>query len=276
MTQLPDVLADRAQRASFEERLAAARALGAVDPRIGALARVDAGSFVMGSREGQGLPAEGPQHEVELSAYEVGVVPVTVGELSSFVEVGYRDRALWSDEGWAWRQANGIDRPRFWGEDEWKSYLAPNQPVVGVSWYEAEAYCRHAGRRLPTEAEWERAARGEDGRIYPWGDDWVAANAAHRGGPRHTLPVGCFPAGTSPHGLLDAAGNVWEWVADWYAPEAYRRSDAARDPKGPPAGDMKVARGGSWNALPPQLRCANRNAWKPGARFSNLGFRVAR
>jgi formylglycine-generating enzyme required for sulfatase activity len=132
--------------------------------------------------------------------------------------------------------------------------------VVGVSWFEAEAYARLAGARLPTESEWERAARGEDGRRYPWGDAWDPARAHHRGGARHTLPVGCFPSGRSPHGLWDAAGNVWEWTADPF--------DSA--------GTLRSARGGAWNAHPPQLRCANRNAWPPSSRFSNISFRLAR
>jgi formylglycine-generating enzyme required for sulfatase activity len=270
------ILTDRRQSSSVDDRIAAAMGLGASDPRIGALTRVEPGSFLMGSAGADGLPAERPQHTVDLSGFEIGIVAVTVGEFAKFVEHGYGDRGLWSEEGWAWRETTAATKPRFWGEEEWKNYLAPNQPVVGVSWFEADAYCRHAGRRLPTEAEWERAARGEDGRIFPWGNDWIAANAAHRGGLRHTLPVGCFPAGVSPHGLYDAAGNVWEWVADGYDPKAYERPEAGRDPRGPASAEMKVARGGSWNALPPQLRCTNRNAWKPGARFSNLGFRVAR
>ena len=275
---LPDSLTDPSQRASFDERLAAARSLGERDPRIGVLAPIPPGSFAMGSAEGEGLPSERPQRRVNLSSYEIGLVPVTVVEFARFVGDGYRDRELWSDAGWSWREEHHIERPRFWGEKEWeeKGFLGPNQPVVGVSWYEAEAYCRFTDRRLPTEAEWERAARGDDGRTYPWGNSWIAANAAHRGGPRQTLPVGCFPAGVSPHGLWDAAGNVWEWVADGYDPEAYAKNLGAPDPQGPAAAEMKVGRGGAWNALPPQLRCANRNAWRPTAQFSNLGFRVAK
>ena len=101
-------------------------------------------------------------------------------------------------------------------------------------------------------------ARGEDGRRFPWGDEWVPENAAHRGGRRHTLPVRSIPESRSPHGLYDCAGNVWEWCADAYAE------------------GLRSARGGSWNAHPPQLRCAARNAWPEEARFSNLGFRLVR
>jgi formylglycine-generating enzyme required for sulfatase activity len=250
VTALPALLLDPKQGAPLAQRIAAAAALGAGDPRIGAQARIAAGGFVQG---------EPPGRQAHTSAYEIDLVPVTVSQMARFVDAGaYRDRALWSEPGWEWLQRGSIDRPRFWGEDEWRAYLGPSQPVVGVSFYEAEAYARWAGRRLPGEAEWERAARGEDGRAWPWGDAWDPMNAHHRGGARHTLPVGCFPAGRSPHGLWDAAGNVWEWCSDAWDPAHL------------------AARGGSWNAHPPQLKCAYRNAWPPDARFSNLGFRTVR
>jgi formylglycine-generating enzyme required for sulfatase activity len=270
--RLPEVLADGSQQAPLDERIAAATALGAADPRIGAMARIAAGSFLRGSPEGEGEDDEHPRARIETGAYQIDLVPVTVAQMARFIDAGgYRERAHWSEVGWAWlaggagegaggegaATAATIDRPRFWGEGPWRAYLSPGQPVVGVSWYEADAYARWAGLRLPTEDEWERAARGEDGRRYPWGDDWDPARAAHRGGLRRTLPVGCFPAGVSPHGLWDAAGNVWEWCAAG-------------------AGALCPARGGAWNAHPHQLRCANRNAWPPGARYSNLGFRTAR
>ena len=180
-------------------------------------------------------------------------------EFARVVAQGYADRSLWSEPGWEWRSRTGAVRPRFWDDPGWRAYLGPNQPVVGVSWYEAEAFAGFASARLPTEAEWERAARGEDGRRYPWGDGWDPARAHHRGGARHTLPIGCFPAGRSPYGLWDCAGNVWEWV---------------QDPFG--QGGLRAARGGGWNAHPPQLRCAHRNGWPEPARFSNIGFRLAR
>ncbi|HUJ27286.1 MAG TPA: SUMF1/EgtB/PvdO family nonheme iron enzyme [Myxococcales bacterium] len=193
-------------------------------------------------------------------AYEISETPVTNVQFVPFVRHGYGGRSAWSPEGREWRERCGIVKPRFFDDPEWQAYLAPDQPVVGVSWYEADAFARWLGMRLPTEAEWERAARGDDGRTYPWGDDWDPAMAAHRGGKRHTLPVRSIAGNRSPWGLYDCAGNVWEWCSDWY--------DASRT--------LRAARGGAWNAHPPQLRCANRNAWPPDARFSNLGFRVAR
>ena len=206
---------------------------------------VPAGTFLMGD----------DLRPASTGAYEIAETPVTNEEFARF---DYAVRAAWSDEGWEWRQRNGIVKPRFFDDPEWQAYLAPDQPVVGVSWYEADAFARSLGMRLPTEAEWERAARGDDGRVYPWGDEWSPAHAAHRGGKRHTLPVRSIAANRSPYGLYDCAGNVWEWCSDWYEP------------------GLRSARGGSWNAHPPQLRCACRNAWPPDARFSNLGFRLAR
>ena len=218
---------------------------------------VPAGEFWMGSDLPEGQEEERPRRRVSTGAYEIGETPVTNAEFDAAAGL-YADRAAWSDAGWAWREANGIVAPRFRGDEAWRDYLAPDQPVVGVSWYEADAFARSLGMRLPTEAEWERAARGDDGRRFPWGDEWVPRWAAHRGGVRHTLAVRAIPENRSPYGLFDCAGNVWEWCADEYAP------------------GLRNARGGSWNAHPPRLRCAARNAWPPEARFSNLGFRVAR
>jgi formylglycine-generating enzyme required for sulfatase activity len=221
---------------------------------------VPAGEFWMGSDPPEGQDNEHPRRRVATAAYEIAETPVTNGEFARALEQDdfYLRRSCWSAEGWAFREENGIARPRFWEDPAWSAYLGADQPVVGVSWYEAEAFARSLGMRLPTEAEWERAARGDDGRRFPWGDDWVPAFAAHRGGARHTVEVRSILPNRSPYGLFDCAGNVWEWCADAFS-----------------AG-LRSARGGSWNAHPPQLRCASRNAWPPDARFSNLGFRVAR
>jgi len=220
---------------------------------------IAAGEFWLGSDPPEGQDNEHPRRRVSTGAYEIGEAPVTNSEFVPFVRGGlYLDRSVWSEEGFRWKEANGIVAPRFWEHSAWNDYLGSDQPVVGVSWYEAEAFARWAGGRLPTETEWERAARGDDGRRFPWGDEWVPAYAAHRGGARRTLAVRSIPQNRSPHGLYDCAGNVWEWCADTFAP------------------GLRSARGGSWNAHPPQLRCAARNAWPPDARFSNLGFRLAR
>lgn len=238
--------------------------------------RIPAGSFLRGSAEGTGLPGERPQRELFLSEFRIDERPVTFGDFRSFVDGGgYSTRALWSDAGWEFTQVNSWTRPRFWDEDEWKHVTGETQPVVGVSFFEAEAYARFANKRLPTEAEWEKAARGTDGRLYPWGHDWETGRCSFRGGPVRAAPaVGAFPLGASPFGVLDMAGGVWEWCSDWYDESYYARAPD-RDPRGPETGTMKSARGGAWNAMPLQNRCANRNAWKPTARFSNLGFRCA-
>ncbi|MGZ6144211.1 MAG: formylglycine-generating enzyme family protein [Myxococcales bacterium] len=198
---------------------------------VAAMVRILAGPFIMG---GGPEADEQPRRTVVVSAFSIDVDEVTRAEYAVCVQAG------------VCRAASGGRA------DDATSKL----PVTGVSWSDADTYCRWAQKRLPTEAEWERAARGDDGRRFPWGDEWVPALAAHRGGARHTLPVRSLPQNRSPHGLYDCAGNVWDWCSDWFAP------------------GLKSARGGAWNAHPPQLRCASRNAWPPEARFSNLGFRV--
>jgi gamma-glutamyl hercynylcysteine S-oxide synthase len=253
------------------------------------LVEIPAGEFWMGSDAPEGGENERPRRLVKTAAYQIGETPVTNADFEKFVQSGYSERSFWSDEGWAWLQAGAIRSPRFWNDQAWSHYLSPEQPIVGVSWFEADAFARFSGLRLPSEVEWERAARGDDGRRFPWGDEWRPDFAAHRGGLRQTLPVGHFVQNVSPHGVRDCAGNVWEWCADEYASPAGDgrspqdggagfagdgRSARARSVGGASVA-LRSARGGSWNAHPPQLRCASRNAWPPGARYSNLGFRVA-
>jgi formylglycine-generating enzyme required for sulfatase activity len=278
----------------LEARIGLAEELGERgDPRADEWIFVPGGPFVMGTDEGDEPDQrahESPRMRPDLSSYEIMRTPVTVSQFARFcTEAGYAERACWSAEGWTWKTENGIVGPRFASDEEraeWFGYLTPSRPVVGVSWFEAVAYARWLGARLPTEAEWEKAARGTDGRRYPWGDDWQEDGAAHRGyGPKKTLPVGVFPKGESPYGVLDAVGSVWQWCSDVYAIDAYAHADP-RDPQGPgvrlSAPDRsvrpthRVVRGGAWNTLPWSLRCANRNSYPMSARFSNLGFRCAR
>jgi len=290
-----DDLVQRIEREALPlaERLALAERLGELgDPRASEWCLVPGGAFVMGTdpeAEPDQKAHESPRLRPDVSTYEVMRTPVTALQFSRFIaEEGYRRREVWSNEGWAWRESTlgGVAYPRFFSpeeHEEWKAYLTPSRPAVGVSWFEADAYARWAGARLPTEAEWEKAARGTDGRRYPWGDEWDDDAAGHReNGPRCTVPVGVFPRGESPYGVLDMAGSVWQWCLDMYAPDAYAHADR-RDPEGPTeTGDgadplvRSVVRGGAWNTLRWSLRCANRNSYPRTARFSNLGFRCVR
>ena len=154
---------------------------------------------------------------------------------------GYDDASLWSTDGWAWRQSMGastLPRPCL-GTSQ-----MPDQPQVCVTWYEAEAYAAWRGGRLPTEAEWELAARGPDSRIYPWGDAFDAS-LANLDGARGPVAVGSYPRGASWIGALDMAGNAMEWVADWWSATYYSQR-VRDDPRGPSAGAIKIEKGGWW------------------------------
>jgi iron(II)-dependent oxidoreductase len=213
---------------------------------------VPAGEFWMGSDE---YPDEKPRHRVYLDAYHIDKYEVTNALYKRFMDpTGRSAPALWTNS----------------------NFNGPTQPVVGVDWYDAEAYCRWAGKRLPTEAEWEKAARGTDGRKYPWGHDWDSSKANSREIKiDKTVAVGSYPAGVSPYGAHDMAGNVWEWVADWYDKDYYKRSPD-RNPTGPSTGQYKVLRGGAWVNNPINLRTADRSSNTPDGRNNDVGFRCAR
>ncbi|MGB7806519.1 MAG: formylglycine-generating enzyme family protein [Actinomycetota bacterium] len=272
------------------------------------------GAFLMGTEDGDGFPGdgEGPIRKITLSSFRISARPVTNDEFGSFVEsVGYRTEA----ERWGWSFVFGGLLPDdfpptraaaqtpWWRQVEGATWDHPEgphsdvsargeHPVVHVSWSDTLAYCRWAGVRLPTEAEWEYAARGglEQSR-FAWGDELVpggrhVANIWQGTFPsRNTLddgyvgtnPVGAFPP--NGYGLVDCAGNVWEWCADWFDRDFHVREDAPRvDPTGPPQGQARVIRGGSYlchDSYCNRYRVAARSSNTPDSSTGNMGFRIA-
>ncbi|MCW5800366.1 MAG: formylglycine-generating enzyme family protein [Nitrospira sp.] len=212
----------------------------------------------MGSDRGQN--DEQPVHRVSVKAFYLETQEVTVWRYAEFLV------------------SQKTDPPFKWNEATSGSHQ--NKPVVGVNWYDARDYCRWVGRRLPTEAEWELAARGTEGRMYPWGDAHPTrgyANAGHTKwhGYDTLTNVGQFELGKTPNGVYDLAGNLWEWVADWYDATYYQFSP--RDnPSGPSAGPLRALRGGAWNNDAKSIRSANRAGYAPDARRNDVGFRCAK
>jgi len=274
--------AEKARGIDIEVARQAAEALGqAGDPRFAtAEAReqnwvtVPAGEFLMGAQkkdsskpnyDPEASSSESPVHPVCLGEYRIGRYPVTVCEYQRFVDDGgYTKEDHWPSKGFG----------KWPAPEEWEDQLQhPNRPVVCVSWYEAAAYAAWAGCRLPTEAEWERAARGTDGRRYPWGDDEPNPALLNSWESRihEPTPVGLYPGGASPNGVLDMAGNVWEWCSDWYG--GYADAEVS-DPRGPASGPARVVRGGSWGSYARLCRSAYRDGIEPERRGGRLGFRV--
>jgi eukaryotic-like serine/threonine-protein kinase len=229
--------------------------------------QVPAGDFEMGNDPGKGgAPDEAPAHRPRLSPFAIDKLEVTNREYRECVKHGLcttpGDTSSKTRKGY-------YEDPRF-----------DDHPIVNVDWFQADAYCRWTGGRLPTEAEWEKTARGDkDRRQFPWGDRKPDCSLANFGGPDgcggDTDRVGARPEGKSPYGALDMAGNVWEWVSDWYDPSYYKRSTAA-DPRGPEWGSFKVMRGGCFDTAPDGLRVSCRNRDFPSSRRVNVGFRCAR
>jgi len=291
--------------------------------RLGEMVTIPAGSFLMGNNghEGFGGPEELPRHLVNLPAYQIGKYEVTRGQYRKFIEAGgYEDSRYWSSDGWKWKQSDVIDyagmhgnvartvrpnakekrrEPEHWAaEQEWIGHghghprftQTDNHPVVGLTYYEAEAYCKWAGGRLPTEAEWEKAARWNEkqqhANTWPWGDTWDPEKCNNAddhnpagGGYRvnQSAPVGSYPQGASPYGCMDMVGNAWEWVADWSKsypgnPKPFDHTAAYR-----------LVKGGCWDDGPSGVRCAYRGWYLPPSSSGTgpgdsdyIGFRVAR
>ena len=221
------------------------------------MVEIPAGSFTMGSDKAD--PEDKPAHPVDLPAFKIDKFEVTNADFAVFAqEMGYKTFA--EQKGYrSWRDEAGEGKA--------------NHPVVIVTWDDAVAYCQWLGKRLPTEAEWEKAARGEDGRSFPWGNDWDPAKAnVKETGLRGTVAVGSFGAGASPYGVEDITGNVWEWTADWYQP--YPGNTTPDNYYGE---KLRVTRGGGWFDLEPQCTTFNRNAADPQKTANDdLGFRCAK
>jgi len=288
------------------------------DPRdLDAVVFVPGGPFTMGSGEGdeEAYDDERPQHTVEVADFCIGRYPVTNCQYARFVEAGgYDERRYWTEVGWAWRTGarepdlsviedkelrgdyaawlarrppEERDRPFWWDDPTWN---LPNHPVVGISWFEALAYARwlaeFTGRpcKLPTEAEWEKAARGGlppgggdqgEARIYPWENEWAEDHAnTDEAGVGRTTAVGAFPTGASPYGVLDMSGNVWQWCSSVGVTAAgypYRPDDGREDLE---RDAFRALRGGSWGEGRRNARCASRLVPSPDLFYFSVGFRV--
>ncbi|WP_019929445.1 ergothioneine biosynthesis protein EgtB [Nocardia sp. BMG111209] len=255
---------------------------------------VPAGEFEMGtSTEPWALDNERPAHPVSVPGFAIDVAPITNAQYEDFIaDGGYRRRELWSERGWAHRSEAGLEAPQFWRLDSdnrwWRRVfgamtpIRPNQPVVHVCWFEAEAYATWAGKRLPTEAEWEKAARFDPAtgrsRRYPWGDEAPDETRANLG-QRHLEPadVGAYPAGVSALGVHQLIGDVWEWTSSGFhdypgfAAFPYREYSEVFF-----GGDYRILRGGSFGADPVAVRSTFRNWDHPIRRQIFAGFRLAR
>ena len=230
---------------------------------------VPAGEFLMGSTDAEIEAAfadarktssaakkdwftdEGPQRKVSVDAYWIYKNDVTVAQYRKFCQETGREMPKAPD--WGWKE---------------------DHPIVNVTWDDARGYCDWAGVALPTEAQWEKAARGEDGRKYPWGNEWDPEKLWCSVGEKRTstTPVGSYPAGASSYGCLDMAGNVCNWCADWYGNYS---NDDNHNPNGPATGQYRVVRGGSGlSVVVPYFRCANRHFLDPSLRLVNFGFRA--
>lgn len=267
-------------------------------PYTGQMVLVSAGSFDMGTPDEYTAPHnadEHPRHSVAVSEFYIGKHEVTRGEFKQFILAGgYSNQTYWSSAGWSWKVSRGRTSPNYWtpvqdwGTGSWTQ--TDSHPVVGVSYYEAEAFCNWAGGHLPTEAQWEKAARwnGTYSSIYPWGDiwdpekcnNWFDHNSAGGGYQRwQTAPVESYPGGVSPYGCMDMSGNLWEWCSDWYDAAYYSLTPPGGwiEPQGPTGGSTRVLRGGCWSGDYDSVqRSALRGSYEPGSGWTSFGFRVAR
>ncbi len=226
------------------------------------MVRIAAGPFLMGNPKGVGRRDEQPRRKFYLDSFFIDRYEVTNARYLNFVnQTGHRPPPNPYGDG-AFTSAEGIEQ----------------LPVVQINWYDAVEYCQWAGKRLPTEAEWEKAARGTDGRLFPWGNNGATATHANFDrewvGKKTLHPVGARPAGRSPFGVEDMSGNAREWVQDWYQPDYYEKAPD-RNPKGPEGGVLRVIRGGSWHSPIADIRATARGKGGFALRTHGTGFRCA-
>lgn len=247
-----------------------------VDKDGSAMVLVPAGRFRMGDRAGSST--------VRLKAFYIDRLEVANEQYAKFLkEAEAKEDAAWRHPDQP--KSKKSHRPATWGkDDQFRALNGPKHPVVGVDWFDAYAYAQWAGKRLPTEAEWERAARGTDGRVYPWGNAPPEEALRFRAnyfssflsadGYRFTAPVGSFPEGASAAGCLNMGGNAAEWCADRFVPAAER--GRAKDLTAGPAEADRVVKGGAWNMSAASLRAFSRLRMKPTDRLTSVGFRCVR
>ncbi|HOX44462.1 MAG TPA: formylglycine-generating enzyme family protein [Myxococcota bacterium] len=256
------------------------------------MVRIPAGEFTMGCSplDAACEKTEKPAHKVWLDEFSIDRNEVSVAQYRECVQAG-----SCKAEGLGVPFTLGKDQPDWAWSCNWDKPGREQHPINCLGFDQARSYCEWAGKRLPTEAEWEKAARGMDGRTYPWGNDGPSQDrplasiadetikarfpkapilAGYKDGYESTAPVGSFPAGASPYGALDMAGNVFEWVSDWYGEKTYQEGPA-RNPTGPTSGKWRVVRGGSWFSRPLYLRASARLIGDPAQRGVGFGVRCA-
>jgi formylglycine-generating enzyme required for sulfatase activity len=217
------------------------------------------GEFTMGSNDGD--TDEKPVHRIFLHAFYIDKYEVTNSLYKACVDAGVCEPPH------DFRSKTHSD---YYENAEFDDY-----PVIFVDWFQAKIYCEWRGAALPTEAQWEKAARGADGRTYPWGEG-ISCDKASYGSCRSDLDrVGRYEGGKSPYGVYDMAGNVWEWVADWYS-ETYSQNSSTPNPSGPDQGEYRVLRGGTWDSNANNLRTSSRLKYRPAYFTEGIGFRCAK
>jgi formylglycine-generating enzyme required for sulfatase activity len=248
-----------------------------IEKDLSEMVLIPEGNFIYGAREDdkEALPREKPQQAIFLPSYYMDIYPVTNRQYCLFLNQSKPEKEKlekWIDlSGEFQKERCRISKKR-------KDYVVESgyedYPVIYVTWYGAEAYADWAGKRLPYEVEWEKAARGTDGRKYPWGEKFdkkLCNSLESKIG--HTTPVGAYPGGKSPYGCLDMAGNVWEWCADWFDDN---NDKTGKRLNGPEDGSFRVIRGGSWGGGAICCRASFRLGPRPADRWRNCGFRLAR